>query len=146
MRVRVSVCLYVCDRMHMQEGEEMRMMCSHRGPQLACMNHSFIEDTIDACPHNTGYVHQVIYNCNLAILVGPKGQTIKSIQGDTQAKIYTPKSGSPNQHVVIVGAKANVARALKQVQRVLGTDLKTLTTKSAPPPVDDDFFMEESYE
>ena len=95
---------------------------------------------------NIGYVHQVVYNCDLALLVGPRGQTIKSIQGDTQAKIYTPKSGSANQDVVIVGSKASVQKAFKQVQRITGSDVKTLTTKGAPPPVDDDFFMEESYE
>ena len=88
----------------------------------------------------------MVYNCDLALLVGPRGQTIKSIQGDTQAKIFTPKSGSANRNVVIVGSKVNVDRALKQVQRVLGTDLKTLTTKAAPPALDDDFFMEEYYE
>jgi len=93
-----------------------------------------------------GYVHQVVYNCDLALLVGPRGQTIKSIQGDTKAKIFTPKSGSANKNVVIVGSKASVQKALKQVQRLTGSDVKTLTTKGAPPPVDDDFFMEESYE
>lgn len=90
-----------------------------------------------------GFVHKEIYNCDLSLLVGPRGQTIKSIQGDTQAKVYTPKSGSANQNVVLVGTKPQVIKALKQVQRVLGTDLKTLTTKAAPPPMDDDFYMPE---
>ena len=76
----------------------------------------------------------------MSLIVGPKGQTIKSIQGDTRAKIYTPKPGSANQNVVIVGTKLQVSKAFRQVQRILGTDAKTLTTKRAP---DDDFYMVE---
>jgi hypothetical protein len=90
-----------------------------------------------------GYVHKELYNCNLPLLVGPRGQTIKSIQGDTKAKVYTPNSASANQNVVLVGTKAQVVKALAQVQRVLSVDLKTLTTKPAPRSMDDDFYMEE---
>lgn len=52
-------------------------------------------------------------------LIGHRGATIKSIQGDTRCKIHTPKPQSVNQKVVVVGAPSDVARAQKQIERAL---------------------------
>jgi rRNA processing protein Krr1/Pno1/outer membrane biosynthesis protein TonB len=48
------------------------------------------------------------------VLVGPKGQTIKSIQGDTKTKINIKPTG-----VTIVGPPEGVARAERQIDKLL---------------------------
>jgi ribosomal protein S3 len=52
-------------------------------------------------------------------LIGHRGATIKSIQGDTKCRIHTPKPQSVNPKVVVVGAPADVARAQTQITRAL---------------------------
>jgi len=53
----------------------------------------------------------------LALLIGPKGQTIKSIQGNTRTTIRTPTvAGQP---VIISGPPAGVAQAQKEIVRLL---------------------------
>lgn len=52
-------------------------------------------------------------------LIGTKGQTIRSIQGNTRAKIYIPGKDSVNDKVVIVGTPPQVAAASSQVEKAL---------------------------
>lgn len=42
---------------------------------------------------------------------------------------------------MIVGTKGQVSKALTQVARVVGSTVKTITTKVAMPADDDDFYM-----
>lgn len=53
------------------------------------------------------------------VIIGPRGQTIKSIQGDTKASIKIPDVMDDNQNVRVIGSQAAVARAVKQVQKAL---------------------------
>lgn len=53
----------------------------------------------------------------LALLIGPKGQTIKSIQGNTKTKINT-SSGIPDC-VTVIGSAEGCAQAAKEIQRLL---------------------------
>jgi rRNA processing protein Krr1/Pno1 len=52
-------------------------------------------------------------------LIGPGGNTIKSIQGDTKTKVNIPDAKNPNQNVVVVGEAAGVAAAVKQISQLL---------------------------
>mmetsp|Transcript_3705 Transcript_3705/g.9277 ORF Transcript_3705/g.9277 Transcript_3705/m.9277 type:complete len:447 (+) Transcript_3705:86-1426(+) len=52
-------------------------------------------------------------------LIGHRGSTIKSIQGDTKTTIHTPRAHSLNPKVVVVGSAADVARARTQIDRAL---------------------------
>jgi rRNA processing protein Krr1/Pno1 len=52
-------------------------------------------------------------------LIGHRGSTIKSIQGDTRCKIHTPQPNAVVQKVVVVGTPADVARAKVQIDRAL---------------------------
>lgn len=56
---------------------------------------------------------------DVRFIVGPKGQTIKSIQGDTNTKINTPKADDINPVVTIVGTSEGVKRAEKQILKVI---------------------------
>lgn len=53
------------------------------------------------------------------ILLGAKGQTIKSIQGQTKARINLPEKGSKAASISIVGTPAAVAAAEKDINRLL---------------------------
>lgn len=52
-------------------------------------------------------------------LIGHRGMTIKSIQGDTRCKIHTPRPNALVQKVVVVGTPADIARAQKQIDRAI---------------------------
>jgi chemotaxis protein histidine kinase CheA len=52
-------------------------------------------------------------------LIGPGGQTIKSIQGDTKTKVKIPAEDSENQNVQVIGPAVGVARAIKQISTLL---------------------------
>jgi len=59
-----------------------------------------------------------------ALLVGPGGQTIKSIQGNTNTKINTPKQlGMP---LVIIGKPEDIFSAEREIQNVLNPPVITL--------------------
>jgi len=53
------------------------------------------------------------------ILIGPKGQTIKSIQGNTKCRINLPEKNSKSNIVSVCGAPAGVAQATKEILRLL---------------------------
>lgn len=55
------------------------------------------------------------------ILIGNKGQTIKSIQGNSknQVRIKLPERGSKSSTVTVVGLPAAVAQARKEIERLL---------------------------
>ena len=55
----------------------------------------------------------------LGLLIGPNGQTIKSIQGDSQTRINIPDKTSASQYVSVVGLPAGVAKAEKQILKLL---------------------------
>jgi rRNA processing protein Krr1/Pno1 len=63
-------------------------------------------------------------------LIGPRGQTIKSIQGNTGTKINTPDAGS-NSPVSIVGTPEGIAAAKRAIDKLLEPE--------APPPEDPDW-------
>lgn len=52
-------------------------------------------------------------------LIGHKGQTIKSIQGDTRTRINIPDKDDEIQTVSVVGLPADVQRACVQIMRLL---------------------------
>lgn len=56
------------------------------------------------------------------LLIGPRGQTIKSIQGDTKCKVNIPNPTSEIQEVTVVGHVSNVDRAIKQILRLITRD------------------------
>jgi rRNA processing protein Krr1/Pno1 len=53
------------------------------------------------------------------ILIGPKGQTIKSIQGNTKTRINMPEKNSKATTVSVCGLPAGVAQAEKEINRLL---------------------------
>jgi hypothetical protein len=93
LRACVPACLHAC--MH---APVRRRYCKLADPTIT-------HEEVEVSESELGYI------------IGFKGQTIKSIQGDTNTKIYTPGKGRKNTNVVVVGAAANVARAVKQIQR-----------------------------
>jgi rRNA processing protein Krr1/Pno1 len=55
----------------------------------------------------------------LGLLIGPNGQTIKSIQGNTKTRINIPDKTSSSQYVSVVGQPAGVHQAEKEILRLL---------------------------
>jgi len=55
----------------------------------------------------------------LGLLIGPNGQTIKSIQGNTKTRINIPDKTSSSQYVSVVGLPAGVTQAEKEILRLL---------------------------
>jgi len=51
------------------------------------------------------YIEMALVGGQLSKLIGVRGQTVKSIQGDTKTKIHTPSRGDINQKVVIVASR-----------------------------------------
>jgi len=70
---------------------------------------------------HAGYVKEEIPfpRDSLKTLIGPGGQTIKSIQGDTKTMVTIPTQFAANQNLVIVGPAAGVSHAIKQIRKVL---------------------------
>jgi rRNA processing protein Krr1/Pno1 len=68
-----------------------------------------------------GYVKvDIVYpKERLGLLIGPNGQTIKSIQGNTKTRINIPDKTSNSQYVSVVGQPAGVAQAEKEILRLL---------------------------
>lgn len=64
-----------------------------------------------------------------AILIGPKGQTIKSIQGNTRTKINLPDHGD---YIIIVGSQENVKKAEREITNLLAPE------EDAPAEYDED--------
>jgi len=76
---------------------------------------------------------EVNYPGNIGKLIGPRGQNIKSIQGNTGCRVNIPKPEHPNykrETVILVGPPAKLESAKKQV-------LNTLVEKERY--VEDDF-------
>jgi len=65
------------------------------------------------------YIEMALVGGQLSKLIGVRGQTVKSIQGDTKTKIHTPSRGDINQKVVIVGKQANIALAQARITKLL---------------------------
>eukprot|EP00041_Stephanoeca_diplocostata_P037473 m.1420253 g.1420253 ORF g.1420253 m.1420253 type:complete len:484 (-) comp25045_c1_seq17:371-1822(-) len=82
-------------------------------------------------------------------LIGHKGNTIKSIQGETKTKIFIPKTHSLNPNVVIVGAPANVTRAKGLAERALQRAITNRQERYAASQYDayddDDYDYDEDY-
>jgi len=55
----------------------------------------------------------------MSILIGKKGQTIKSIQGDTKARINLPEKNSNSSTISVCGPPEAVAKAEKQINKLL---------------------------
>jgi len=68
-----------------------------------------------------GYVKvDIVYpKEKLGLLIGPNGQTIKSIQGNTKTRINIPDKNSTSQYVSVVGLPAGVTQAEKEILRLL---------------------------
>jgi len=75
------------------------------------------------------------------VLIGPKGQSIKSIQGDTQTRINLPAKDSKDasSSVSVVGEEAGVLRALKQIAKLLEPPAPL------PEPEDHDLATEDAW-
>jgi predicted RNA-binding protein YlqC (UPF0109 family) len=54
-----------------------------------------------------------------SLIIGPRGQTIKSIEGDTRCKIHIPDKLDDAEAVLVVGPAANVAKAAQRVVAVV---------------------------
>lgn len=55
----------------------------------------------------------------LGHIIGPRGQTVKSIQGDTRTKIHTPSARDENDNIVIVGTEAGIAKAQERIKKIV---------------------------
>jgi len=66
---------------------------------------------------NQTYQEVSVPEDRLGRVIGPKGQSIKSIQGDTQTKIHTPPTYSNN--VIIVGSEAGIAKAVARIKKIV---------------------------
>ena len=66
---------------------------------------------------NQTYQEVSVPEDKLGRVIGPKGQSIKSIQGDTQTKIHTPPTYSNN--VIIVGTEAGIAKAVARIKKIV---------------------------
>ena len=66
---------------------------------------------------NQTYQEVSVPEDKLGRVIGPKGQSIKSIQGDTQTKIHTPPTYSNN--VIIVGSEAGIAKAVARIKKIV---------------------------
>jgi len=56
------------------------------------------------------------------LLIGPGGQTIKSIKGDTKVEITTPSPDEEEDRVILIGIPTDIARAKVQINRLLDVD------------------------
>jgi predicted RNA-binding protein YlqC (UPF0109 family) len=66
---------------------------------------------------NQTYQEVSVPEDKLGRVIGPKGHTIKSIQGDTKTKIHTPPTYSNN--VIIVGSESGIAKAVARIKKVV---------------------------
>ena len=66
---------------------------------------------------NQTYQEVSVPEDKLGRVIGPKGQSIKSIQGDTKTKIHTPPTYSNN--VIIVGSEAGIAKAVARIKKIV---------------------------
>lgn len=55
-------------------------------------------------------------------LIGPSGQTIKSIQGDTKTNVVIPSLNDEEDRVAVIGLPADVKRAIIQIDHLLDED------------------------
>jgi rRNA processing protein Krr1/Pno1 len=67
----------------------------------------------------------------LKYVIGQKGQTIKSIQGNTRCKITIPKPDAENQNVIVAGPADALASAEKQILRALEVPVAQETEEDA---------------
>jgi rRNA processing protein Krr1/Pno1 len=65
------------------------------------------------------------------LIIGHRGQTIKSIQGNTKAKIYIPNKDSSFQKVLIVGRPDQVAAAQQQVAKAIDKGVEQASANDA---------------
>jgi rRNA processing protein Krr1/Pno1 len=88
-----------------------------------------------------GYVKvDIVYpKERLGLLIGPNGQTIKSIQGNTKTRINIPDKTSNSQYVSVVGQPAGVAQAEKEILRLLEPPAPI------PEPEESDLATEEAW-
>jgi len=56
------------------------------------------------------------------LLIGPGGQTIKSIKGDTNVKIDIPDPNEEEDRVTLIGKPADIARAKVQINNLVDVD------------------------
>lgn len=81
---------------------------------------SLIADGFSSITHPTWIKVEVDFPADkFGILIGEKGQTIKSIQGDTKARINLPEKGTKATTVSVCGEAAAVAKAQKQIEKLL---------------------------
>ena len=81
---------------------------------------SLIQDGFSTLTHEGWVRHEMPFPSDkFGILLGKNGQTIKSIQGQTKAKINLPEKGSKATTISIVGTPAAVAAAEKDINRLL---------------------------
>lgn len=57
-----------------------------------------------------------------SVLIGPSGQTIKSIQGDTKTNVVIPSLNDEEDRVAVIGLPADVKRAIIQIDHLLDED------------------------
>eukprot|EP00941_MAST-03F_sp_MAST-3F-sp1_P000040 g40.t1 len=68
-----------------------------------------------------GFTH-VEVNCpstHYSLVIGERGQTIKSIEGDTKCKIHIPGKLDAHQNILIVGPAEKVEIAAKRVNKIV---------------------------
>lgn len=58
-----------------------------------------------------------------SLLIGPRGSTIKDIQGTNNVKVHIPNPDTYVQNVMLVGAKADVTRAKKHCEKIIANAL-----------------------
>jgi len=104
------------------------------------LKYHFCEYTHPGCI----FVEMELFGSQLGKLIGPRGQTVKSIQGDTKTTIHTPSRDSINQKVVIVGKQANVAAAQARITKLLA-DWEAAQDTAGGPQEDYDYDYEEDY-
>jgi rRNA processing protein Krr1/Pno1 len=86
---------------------------------------------------------------DLRLLIGPGGHTIKSIQGDSKAKINVPDRKIPGTtcDLTIVGTVAGCDKAKKQIAKILDKkDMEPVDPYAMTDPYDDpDYDSQEEY-
>lgn len=66
-------------------------------------------------------------------VIGPGGQTIKSIQGDTKTRVNLPQTADGSSSAVtVIGPKEGVQRAIAQIERAVARGQAASVAAAAP--------------
>ena len=73
----------------------------------------------------------------LPMIIGKNGMNIRHLQNDLGVRVYIPNEFSVNKNVVIVGSKASVSNASRQLAKIIA-DVNSQTVSSTKVEADDD--------